>query len=293
VRAIVREFAPMSPKCGLRQAFIKMAEDMSELLDTLTRHPSTLIVLDVGTLLLFIGETVGPAQEPPTGTIDPSDLASMGRSGLAGISAPVTAAQNGQATVSPGRWLIDDVARERAEFELRQLSPKLLSATNAAQDTAHVEAGVCIPSDDIRAGGDELRAEWITNSMGTSTSEGVGSARPHRSECSNDRMVRLLHLIHRAHLLIPRRSALRRPLVQHRTANTGITASIAKLTENAGTSEPSGRTQHNVAHSKAIDISLSPLRQPSSIRLGLGETGNDRLGYDIGSAKPHGNRTTV
>jgi hypothetical protein len=55
----------------------------------------------------------------------------------------------------------------------------------------------------------------------------------------------------------------------HRKASSGITASIAKLTESAGTSEP-------VASSKAIDVSLSLLRQPSSIRLGLGGTGNDR-----------------
>jgi hypothetical protein len=157
----------MSVRYGLRQAFLKVVRDMPAFLDTLVRHPSTIVVVGVGAFLLFIGETVGTAQELPTGTIDPSDRAAMERSGLGGISA--TATQNGQATASPGRWLIDDVARERAEFELRQVSPKPLSATNAARDAAHVETGV--GSDDIRAGGDERRAKEVTKSIGTPTAE--------------------------------------------------------------------------------------------------------------------------
>jgi hypothetical protein len=132
----------------------------------LIRHRSVTIAIGVGAFLLFISETVGTVQELRTGTIEPSDRASMERSGRGGISNPVTA--DGQPVASPGQWLIDDVARERAEFELRQVSPKQLSATNAARDAAHVEAGVGLPSsDDSRAGGDKRRSEDVTSSIGT------------------------------------------------------------------------------------------------------------------------------
>jgi hypothetical protein len=104
-------------------------------------HPCIMVVIGVGAFLLFIGETVGTAQELPTGTISLSGRASIERSGLGGISDPVAATHNAQATASPGQWLIDDVARERAKFELRRVSPKPLSATNA-RDAAHVGAGV-------------------------------------------------------------------------------------------------------------------------------------------------------
>ena len=159
----------MSGRYGLRQAILKMAKDLPQLLDTLFRYRSTAIVLGVAAFLLFIGETVGTAQELPTGTIDRSDRAATERSGLDASSAPATATQNGQAMASPGRWLIDDVTRERADFELRQVTPKPFSATNAARDTAHVETGV--GSDDRRAGGDERRAKEAAKSIGTPTAE--------------------------------------------------------------------------------------------------------------------------
>jgi hypothetical protein len=162
----------MSGRYGLRQAFLKMAKGMPVLLDTLVRHPSTMIVVGLGAFLLFIGETIGTAQELPTGTIDPSDRAAIERSGLDVISASATATQNSRATAYPGRWLIDDVARERAEFELRQVSPKPLSATNAPRDTPHVETGV--GSDDIRAGGDKRRTKEVTKSIGAPVAEGGG-----------------------------------------------------------------------------------------------------------------------
>jgi hypothetical protein len=171
VSTIERGLAQMSGRYGLRQASHKMVKDVSELLDTLFRHPSTMIAVCVSAFLLFIDETLGTAQELFTGTM--ADRASMERSGLGGISARVTA-QNGQATASPGQWLIDDVARERAEFDLRQVSRKPLSATNAARDAAHVEAGVGLPSDGIRAGEAVRRAEGVINSIGTPTAEGGG-----------------------------------------------------------------------------------------------------------------------
>jgi hypothetical protein len=170
----------MSGRYGLRQAFLKMAKDMPVLLDALVRHPSTMIVVGLGAFLLFTGETIGTAQELPA-AIDPSDRAGIERSGLDGISASATATQNGRATAYPGRWLIDDVARERAEFELRQVGPKPLSATNAARDLAHVETGV--GSDDIRAGGDKRRTKEVTKWIGAPMAEpgGLGAAPSQRT----------------------------------------------------------------------------------------------------------------
>ena len=83
-------------------------------------HPRIRVMIGVGAFLLFIGETVGTAQELPTGTIGLSGRASIERSGLGGISYPAAATHNGQATASPGQSLIDDVARERAKFELSE-----------------------------------------------------------------------------------------------------------------------------------------------------------------------------
>jgi hypothetical protein len=111
---------------------------------TLVRRPSIMVVIGVGAFLLFVGETVGTAQELPRGTIGLSGRASIERPGLGGITT-----HNGQATASPGQWLIEDVARERAKFELRQISPMPLSATHA-RDAAHVGAGVGLPSSDKR-----------------------------------------------------------------------------------------------------------------------------------------------
>ena len=141
-----------------------------------------MIVVGVNAFLVFTGEMLGSAQELPTDSLDLRDRPSMRRSGLDGISDHATATPNGQTTATPGQWLIDDVARERAEFELRQATPKPLSAVNAARDNAHVEAGIGSPSDDARAGGHERRAE-VTNSIGTPTAEGgpLGAASPQRA----------------------------------------------------------------------------------------------------------------
>jgi hypothetical protein len=143
---------------------------------TFVRHPSIMVVIGVGAFLLFIGETVGTAQELPTGTISLSARAFIERSGLGGISHPAAAAHNAEATASPGQWLIDDVARERAKFELRRVGPKPLSATNAG-DSAYVGAGIRLPSLD------ERRAQGVTSSIGTPTVEDgtLGTDRPPRA----------------------------------------------------------------------------------------------------------------
>jgi hypothetical protein len=138
-----------------------------------------MILIGVGPFLLFIGKTFGTAQELSTVTIGLSDRVSKERSDLGGISDPAAATQNGQATASPGQWLIDDVARERAEFELRQVSPKPLSAINAAPGATHVEAGVGLPSsDDTRAGADKRRSEDVTSPIGTPRVEDGGAGSP-------------------------------------------------------------------------------------------------------------------
>jgi hypothetical protein len=104
---------------------------------TLVRYPSIMVAIGVGAFLLFIGKTVGTAQELPTGTIGLSGRIFIERPGLGGISDPAAATHNAQATASPGQWLIDDIARERAKAS----KPKPLSATNA-RGAAHVGAGV-------------------------------------------------------------------------------------------------------------------------------------------------------
>jgi len=167
----------------------------------LVHHPTVMVVVGVGAFLLFVSKTVG-AQELSTGTVDPSGRASMERAGLGGISYPAAAPQNGRATASPGQWLIDDVARERTKFELRQGSLKPLSATSAARDAAHVEAAVRLPSsDDTRAGGDERRAEELTNSISTPPAED-GTRRPRRalkrSDGASPRRVTSRGLVHSA-----------------------------------------------------------------------------------------------
>src|SRR6516162_7558585 len=92
-----------------------------------------------------------------------------------------------------------------------------------------------------------------------------------RSERSNDRMA---DLIRRSGSLILRRSALKHPLVWHRKAGTGFTASIAKLTESAGTCEREDRARRSIVES---DQRLSEPTSPDpSIRIGLGGTGDDR-----------------
>jgi hypothetical protein len=138
----------------------------------LVHHPTVMVVIGVGAFLLFVSKTVGP-QELPIGTVDPSGRASMERAGPGGISYPAAATQNGRATTSPGQWLIDDVARERAKFELGQGSPLPLSATNAARDAARVEAAVR----------DERRAEELTSSISAPPAEDgtLGTRRPQRA----------------------------------------------------------------------------------------------------------------
>jgi hypothetical protein len=72
--------------------------------------------------------------------------------------------------------LIDDVARERAKFERRRVSPKPLSATNA-RDATHVGAEVGLPSSH------ERRAQEVTRLIGTPTLEDdtLGTHSPQRA----------------------------------------------------------------------------------------------------------------
>jgi hypothetical protein len=69
-------------------------------------------------------------------------------------------------------------------------------------------------------------------------------AHPHRIDRLGNRMniARLPDLTHRPGSVMPRRTVLKRQQVRRRRASTGITASIAKLTESAGTFEATGGT---------------------------------------------------
>ena len=118
----------------------------------------------------------------------------------------------------------------------------------------------------------------------------AGLAHPHCSERSSDRMASLRGQMCRTGSPITRRSALKHLLVEHRKASTGITASIAKLTKSAGTSEPSKRTEHGAASSKAIDVCLSARRQTRPIPLRLGGTGGDRYVVTVSSWRPTARR---
>jgi hypothetical protein len=143
----------------------------------------------IAALLLFIGETVAIAQEPPTASqgsapvpFDPSeaggprsDRASIDRSRAGGINDPAAATQIGQA--SPGQWLIDDVARERAKFEVKRASPSPIPPTTTASDPAPVEAGVGLRSpEDTRAGGRERGPDEVTGSIGRPPALSVGDS---------------------------------------------------------------------------------------------------------------------
>jgi len=144
----------------------------------LVRYRSIVILIGVGPFLLFFGKTFGTAQELSIGTIDLSDRVSMERSDLGAISDPAAATQNSQAAASPGQWLIDDVARERAEFDLRQVRPRPLSATKPSR-AANVEVGVGLPSsDNTRAGAGKGRSEDVTSSIAAPTVEDGGLGAP-------------------------------------------------------------------------------------------------------------------
>jgi hypothetical protein len=136
-------------------------------------YRASILVVTGVTLLLFVGETVGTAEERPTTTqntlpapSDPSAADGSGsghtqtkRSGSNGISGP------GQA--SPGQWLIDDVAKDRAKLELKRASPNRTRATVATPAAAPAGAGVGLHSlDDTRAGGDHRGQTEVTGSLG-------------------------------------------------------------------------------------------------------------------------------
>jgi hypothetical protein len=70
----------------------------------------------------------------------------------------------------------------------------------------------------------------------------AGSAPPHPIDRLNNRMnIALLPgQTHRRGLVMPRRSVFNRQQVRRRKVSTGITASIANLTESVGTFEATG-----------------------------------------------------
>jgi hypothetical protein len=154
------------------------------------RRAGITAVTGLATVLMFISETVGTAQEVPTATqgaavpFDPSDAsgsrsdhASIERSGPGAVTNPAAATRDRQTTsASPGQWLIDDVARARAEFAIKQASPKSLSTTTTTRDAAHIESGVALHSPDgTRGEKDERGPKKVTGSIGEPPALGFGS----------------------------------------------------------------------------------------------------------------------
>ena len=121
-------------------------------------------------LLLFVGRTAATADERPTASqvttpvpFDPSAASGSGSdpasTGSIGISGP------GQA--SPGQWLIDDIATNRAASDLKAGSPNPIRPTVATPDTVPANARVGLRSlNRTRAGGGQHRRAEVTGSIG-------------------------------------------------------------------------------------------------------------------------------
>jgi hypothetical protein len=139
-------------------------------------------------LLLFVGRTVGTADERPTtiqGTapvpFDPSaasgsgsDPTSTDQTGSIGISGP------GQG--SPGQWLIDDIATNRAASELKGGRPNPIPPMVATPVAAEASVGLRA-LDRKRAGKGQRRRAEVTGSIGKppASDEHGASIRPNTS----------------------------------------------------------------------------------------------------------------
>ena len=136
-------------------------------------HRASILAVTGVALLLFVGETPATAEEQPTTTQGSaahpsgpsetsgsgSDHSSIDRASPSGIAGPGLA--------SPGQWLIDDVARDRAKSEVERVSPNPAPATMATPDATPVEAGGGSRSlDDTRTGEHQRGREETTGSIG-------------------------------------------------------------------------------------------------------------------------------
>jgi len=159
-----------------------LLEELAPRRKVVTRgHRASILAVTGVALLLIVGKTVGTAGELPTPTQGTapgsgSDQASTDRSSASGISGPDQA--------NPGQWLIDDVARDRAESEHKRASPKRAPATVATPDAVPPEAGVgSHPADATRTGGDQRVGAETTGSIGRplASDEHGASSRPKTS----------------------------------------------------------------------------------------------------------------
>jgi hypothetical protein len=135
------------------------------------RRASTLAVTSIA-LLLFVGESAGIAEErstttqsttplPPT-TPEAGDAASDHGTG-------------GPGQASPGQWLIDDVARDRAKSAVKQVGPNSPSATRTTHDATPLDAGAGLRSlDDTRVDEHQSGREGTTGSIARPPSLGFG-----------------------------------------------------------------------------------------------------------------------
>ena len=136
-------------------------------------HRASILAVTGVALLLFVGETPATAEEQPTTTQGSaahpsgpsetsgsgSDHSSIDRASPSGIAGPGLA--------SPGQWLIDDVARDRAKSEVERVSPNPAPAMMTTPDATSVEAGGGSHSlDDTRTGERQRGREETTGSIG-------------------------------------------------------------------------------------------------------------------------------
>jgi hypothetical protein len=147
------------------------------------RRASMLAVTGIA-LLLFVGRTVGTADERPPTTqviapVPPS--AATDSSGDPTSTGSIAISGPGQA---PGQWLIDDIATNRAASELKGASPKSIGPTVATPDAVPAEAHVGFRSlNHMRTGRGQHRRAEVTGSTARppASNEHSVSIRPNTS----------------------------------------------------------------------------------------------------------------
>jgi len=152
------------------------------------RRASILAVSSIA-LLLFVGETAGIAEERSTTTPSTTPLPlTAPEAGDSGDDHPSMNRANpggtsGRGQSSPGQWLIDDVARDRAKSEVEPVRPDPPSAMRSTHDATPVDAGVGLGSpDDTRVGEHQSGREETTGSIGSPRSLGFGDPSSRESQ---------------------------------------------------------------------------------------------------------------
>jgi len=145
-----------------------------------SRRASILAVTSIA-LPLFVGEIAGIAEERSTTTqsTTPLPLTAPEAGDSGNDHAPMDQANPGGTSdpgqASPGQWLIDDVARDRAKSEVEHVRPDPPATTGTTHDATPVDSGVGLRSpDDTRLGEHQRGPEETTGSIGRPPSSGFG-----------------------------------------------------------------------------------------------------------------------